>query len=1107
MRLVELEVVAFQAIERAELALGRGLNVIYGPNDLGKSTVASAIRAALLVMPGSTEADRYRSWYGDELPRVRLVLADDDGRYWRVDKTFGGSQGSAKASLESSKDGVSFVAEADGRAVDEKIRKILGWGIPSPGGKGAPRGLPSSFLANVLLAEQAHVEAILEASTEGDGTDEGKARLRKALAGLAEDPFFKRVLVETQKRVDGYFTATGRKKLGKSSPFSQAADAIKERGERLDGLRKSAEESRTIEENVGRLREAIVVAHADLDDATRAHGLLREAAAKAKERAGAEDAVTRARDEIAKLDKRVEDAKAALAAVGRLTEAERRAKGELDEASAALATSDATVRAAEDALRDATSEKGAKKRELERAKSEKVRAELAVAKASKEKHLAAISAAITSARALEQAVARKKKIDRALDEARDEEAGATKKREAAEADLEHARAIRAYGSWRVAANESAGASDAAADADAARARAAEQTARAEALGAHAETLAAEVAEARKKLPDPALTKRIEDLHQKIAMAEAALGGGFSIALKGAGKAALHVTTDGEPAVAGTMLEGRLVLEAERKASVAVGDLVEIEIVAGAAEKRRELERLRERWANEAKPFLKRAGVDHPAQLREALSALAVREGELATARAEAQTARGEAAAEHERAALHDTRKSMLASRIEDERALAESFARYDKTLLASAFEKLGDAWRPQVEALIAAQDKSLHNARERAAAAASARTVASYQQEEATTAIEEARAAFARAVAPLGLEPAAATDEALEHLATAAQVEIDGIALEALALEEGLGKIDREATRRSAEAKAALEGAKAAHAKWATAVDVARAAHDTTKAEIARAEGRAEQLRIEAENADRPGAEERLADALAAFEAFAGLPVPTPEALDAAAAHETDARAALDRARADLSHAEGALTKVGGSGVRDELRREQEAYALAMDRQRELELDAEAWKLLRETLEDVEKEGSTHLGRALAAPVSARLAELTQRRYEAVRLDPHLKSEAAIVGADHKASALDVLSVGTRDQVATLLRLTVAEHLKSAVVLDDHLVHSDEARLAWFREALRDTALKTQIVIVTCRPGDYASEADLPRDAATRDLAGGLTRLIDATKVIRRAGR
>ena len=41
MRFIRLVVEAFRAIEHAEVHLGAGLNVLYGPNDLGKSTLAA----------------------------------------------------------------------------------------------------------------------------------------------------------------------------------------------------------------------------------------------------------------------------------------------------------------------------------------------------------------------------------------------------------------------------------------------------------------------------------------------------------------------------------------------------------------------------------------------------------------------------------------------------------------------------------------------------------------------------------------------------------------------------------------------------------------------------------------------------------------------------------------------------------------------------------------------------------------------------------------------------------------------------------------------------------------------------------------------------------
>jgi predicted ATP-dependent endonuclease of OLD family len=116
MRLVHLEVERFQCIQKAELELGPGLNVLYGPNDLGKSSLAWAIRAVLLLQHNSVVHERFVSWCGDGEPRVALTIADDDERLWRVTKTFGGGS-AGRSRLESSRDRRTFTTEATGREV------------------------------------------------------------------------------------------------------------------------------------------------------------------------------------------------------------------------------------------------------------------------------------------------------------------------------------------------------------------------------------------------------------------------------------------------------------------------------------------------------------------------------------------------------------------------------------------------------------------------------------------------------------------------------------------------------------------------------------------------------------------------------------------------------------------------------------------------------------------------------------------------------------------------------------------------------------------------------------------------------------------------------
>lgn len=233
MRLLKLSVRAFQCIEHAEVEFGPGLNVLYGPNDHGKSSLASAIRAVLLLQHGSAAYEQFVSWHSTHPPSVSLTLSTDPQRYWRVRKSFGrGSAGSS--SLEFSKDGHSFSPEASGRQVDEKLRELLAWGVPAPGGKGgAGAGVPRSFLSNVLLAEQEDVAAVLGRGLTPDLHESGRARIGAALQALAQDPLFKRVLDASVVKVDEAFTPTGQRSRAKGSPFQRIAQQIRElRGER-----------------------------------------------------------------------------------------------------------------------------------------------------------------------------------------------------------------------------------------------------------------------------------------------------------------------------------------------------------------------------------------------------------------------------------------------------------------------------------------------------------------------------------------------------------------------------------------------------------------------------------------------------------------------------------------------------------------------------------------------------------------------------------------------------------------------------------------------------------------------------------------------------------
>jgi uncharacterized protein YhaN len=133
----------------------------------------------------------------------------------------------------------------------------------------------------------------------------------------------------------------------------------------------------------------------------------------------------------------------------------------------------------------------------------------------------------------------------------------------------------------------------------------------------------------------------------------------------------------------------------------------------------------------------------------------------------------------------------------------------------------------------------------------------------------------------------------------------------------------------------------------------------------------------------------------------------------------------------------------------------------------------------------VETKRSSHLGRCLAAPVTERFIALTGDLYSHVQLDPDLRTKGfAAAGAEH---LVEELSVGTREQLATIVRLAIAAQLKTAVLLDDQLVHSDDGRLSWFRKQLHDSVRTHdhQVIVMTCRLADYVGDDGIPGSPAT----------------------
>ena len=310
---------------------------------------------------------------------------------------------------------------------------------------------------------------------------------------------------------------------------------------------------------------------------------------------------------------------------------------------------------------------------------------------------------------------------------------------------------------------------------------------------------------------------------------------------------------------------------------------------------------------------------------------------------------------------------------------------------------------------------------------------------------------------------------------------------ELAAVDAELKALRTEAADEVEEARAILEGLTETQTEQQRAHEDAESALGEARTELARLEGETPLLREGAAGLDL--------DALraahdAAREALDALP-PVEDGTDADALRQKadSADRSVGDLESELRKAEGALEQTGGQHLDEQREQAQEASQALARREQELELDYQAWQLLQDTLREAEQAGSAHLGSALVQPVSERIADLTAGRYGELALGPQLDASGIELGGSERE--FGALSVGTREQIALVLRLAIAEALGTFVVLDDQLTQTDETRMEWMRRLLAQAAEEgSQVIVLTCHPLDY--EAESPDHVV--DLSGVVSR-------------
>ena len=1075
MRLHRLRVTNFAAVREANVAFGKGLNVLYGPNDLGKSTLVDAIRLVLLLPYTSTSIEQYIAWTGSREPVVELTFETEQHRIWRVRKEFGKG---GSALLQESKNGQDFDDVERARKVDGRLREILRWGIPEPGGTGGGKGLPTSFLATALLSTQSDVAAILDESLQKDLMGSGREWIAAALQAVAQDPLFVSLLRDVQARRDEAYTDKGSKKTAKGSVFKVAADRARDTREEKDRLQKVVDDSegaeallRKLFQNRHEKREALARASDEV-------AILEKLATQAADRSAAAELVRCVEQEVERI----------LSLSREIEEGEAKAQvllSQVEEAKGAVATAQQIQSDAELALKAA--EESARETTDPNINETVVRQELEL------KVAAADRAAGAAQQSLDAALNAQQLVNAAAEAARkfreqEEAAGIARKTSGEDAKQEkaaHSELLRCDLLER--ALDARLADKRVVDAQVAVQKKSNLQQRLDAVL----TERARLIEKRSSmgLPPPAAIAPMRRLAHELAAARGALSVGLAVAIEPLKPLDLRIQRDGtllEP----TATQQPLEVEADTALEIGIADVATVRIRGGRRDARERVHVLEQQWVQDVAPHLAAAAVPD-------LDGLDSKIAESVKLDAQVQEKDNESQAfEAQLAPLAEAARE-LRDAMQHAAACRTAVGDVPLEPLFADLELLG---ADPVQALRARRgelSKNAESARARANESARLYTLAEDRTtnlrrlwEAATSKCDEALAAF-----PDGVEAALSASERKLSEANA-EKQNAGADLEVLDQTIAFRKriIDEAASSARTQLEIANGGVETAQQNLTTAI-TSHAAHT----------GRLAELRKRRDAEDLSAAELRLQEAKSHH---AALPIPernvTQDEVDAERNREKGARSEYEANEAEIQRARGRLEQVGGAVARERLRDAIEAFEMAERQEKEIEADYEAWKLLLEQMKAADAAQASNLGQALAPTVAGLFQTLTQQRYQSVQLGAQLNTEGVVVhGAPRPAT---LLSVGTKEQLSTLYRLALAEYLQTTVVFDDQLVQSDGNRMDWFRGLLGEKARTFQIIVLTCRPSDYLGTATPESDGpnAHTDQADGFIRAIDLERLVQR---
>jgi hypothetical protein len=229
---------------------------------------------------------------------------------------------------------------------------------------------------------------------------------------------------------------------------------------------------------------------------------------------------------------------------------------------------------------------------------------------------------------------------------------------------------------------------------------------------------------------------------------------------------------------------------------------------------------------------------------------------------------------------------------------------------------------------------------------------------------------------------------------------------------------------------------------------------------------------------DLDSARDQATQALAVLQAAAPDLVTTEAGLLRAKGVVDQARKAEADAREKLASLNATISALADEGIEERLAELADARVEVQARATRYEAEVRSLTRLRRALEDARMQArDSYFG-----PILRELHPLLSILHPGAVLSIDDTSLLpASLTRNGQVEALDILSGGTREQVAILTRLAFARLFASAgrpvpvIILDDALVHSDDDRIEAMFTALHRTARDQQILVLTCRQRAFAA--------------------------------